>query len=141
MAWFYIIGFSVIAWGLLSLLASGRAPHFLEVILGGLAVLSCLIAGRFALTTWLYPLTGWITHLHQITTLLAMAVALLTVAATIPVLWWNLSRWVTPLAVAWVLLPSLLLQGVIPGEGGAVLTKGVLTVADTLALHVRGLLG
>ena len=137
-AWAVVVGFSLISWGLLALGASGKLPSVVETLLGVLAVCSALIAGFAALGTWIYPVTGWIVGLHPVISLAAMGVALIAVGATVPVLAWDLRKWVPLLTGSWLILPSLLKLGVVPGTVGETMTSVVMEIAATLSANTAG---
>jgi len=137
-AWSTIVMAAVIAWGILTVAASGRFPTWFEIVLGFIAVGAGLIAGTAATSTRIKGAVSWLIHLHEVVALAIMAAVLIALLATFPVLIWNEKKWTAPLTIAYVLIPSALLLGVIPGEFGATLTKAVLAVGDTLSRETWG---
>ena len=123
-AWFYVAGFGVLAWAFLSagsVIKGGAASGILNWLTGVASVACALIAGVYATYTWILDLTGWVVGIHPVIGLVAFILTLLGILATIPALLMDRfsAMTVTPVIVgAWVVLPSLLTVGAIPGEAG-----------------------
>lgn len=122
--WFYVAGFGVLAWAFLSagsVIKGGAASGILNWLTGIGAIAAALIAGVYATYTWVLDLTGWLVGIHPVIGLAAFVLTLLGLLATIPALLMDRfsAMSVTPVIVgAWVVLPSLLQVGAIPGEAG-----------------------
>ena len=137
-AWTIVIVFGLFAWGFLLLPSVFNLPKMLEVAMAVLAGCSALIAGNAARGTWIYDLIAWFVHLSPFTSLTVMALVLIAVAVTIPILIRN-EKNLTPLvAAAWVIIPSALSLGVLKGEFGAAITTNVLDLAASLTRATTG---
>lgn len=141
--WFYVAGFGVLAWAALSaggVIKGGPASGILNWLTGLLAIGFGLIAGVYATHTWLLSAAGGVVSIHPVIGLAVFVLTLLGLLATIPVLLIDRisALSVTPVIVAaWVLLPSLLQVGAIPGEAGDRITLIIRTIAEPLIAETR----
>lgn len=132
-AWPTLVLFGAAAWGFLFLGASGKiGGKKTEILIFVLAVLSALIAGVAAMNTWINDLVGWFMGLNSVTHNAALLFVVLSIGATIPVLLWDFKSVVTPIAIAWVFLPSALSHGAVLDQyGGDLLLEGVVSAGNS----------
>lgn len=145
MGWMTVIGAGIIAWFMFALAQGvqvGKPQVHYSWVAGIVGFLAAIIAGTAARNTFIYSLVGWAVGLGTWIRVIAFALVLITVLVTlVAILPDNIGRGVSMglgLAVAWIILPSAIVQGVVPGKAGDVIERAYVAVSAPLVKATAG---
>lgn len=142
-AWYYVAGFATLAWIAISIgtgMKFGRFQVHGGWIVTAVGIVFGVLAGLAATSTVIYRFVGAIAHSFTIVQLAlfvaVLAAAAFTLAALLPD---NLHGFTAGLglALAWVVLPSLLKQGVVPGQAGQTIAAVLTDLTRPLVQNTR----
>jgi hypothetical protein len=146
-AWYYVAGLCIIGWGFLAVFAGLRLGNKIQgwwVWLLAVAGTGFVFAGGcYALDTWIADLTGglmdfsWIRFVAFCYTMISL---ILLVAGLIPDFFLAVGIAGNTAFFA-MLLPSLLLNGVIPGTFGERVESATREVQSEIQAHTDGMFG
>lgn len=146
-AWVYVVAFTVIAWGSLtigSVIKGGALSGPINWFTGVTALATALIAGEYARATWIYRLAGWVLGLHYVVRLFLLAVVIILCASTLLIVMVDRvsAMTATPAIVfAWLIVPSLLAHRAIPGTVGLSIANVVDSLGVWLVSQTAGAFG
>lgn len=145
MGWITAIGFGIIAWFMFALAQGvqvGKVQLYYGWVAGLLGFLAAIVSGTAARNTWVYGLVGWAVGLGTWIKVIAFALVLITVLVTlVAILPDNIGKGVSMglgLAVAWIILPSAIVQGVVPGKAGDMIEQAYIAVSAPLVQATAG---
>lgn len=145
MGWMTALGFGVIAWFMFALaqgIQVGKVQLYYGWVAGLVGFLAAVVAGTAARNTWIAGLVGWAVGLGTWIRVIAFVLVLVTVLVTlVAILPDNIGKGVSMglgLAVAWMILPSAIVQGVVPGRAGQVITSAYVAISQPLVQATAG---
>jgi hypothetical protein len=144
-AWLYVIGFLAIGQflftvGIHIVTNAKKVDDWLGYAVGVLGLASFIIAGIWIEQTFVFRLFGWARQFEVLVILgfgFVFWQVLKTPFAAIPDKYVPKATVTLSLAIAWLVIPSMLRQGYVPGVAGQVSSEGVRTFSTTVMPYVR----
>jgi hypothetical protein len=147
--WVYVLGFGAVGWMLFKLARRiltnyKQVDDWLGYLVGVAGLAAFVLSGVYATNTWIYGVIGWFKGWEIVALGIFLAVvgtAIYTLFALVPDRYSPEATIGLGLALAWVIVPSALAQGYVPGTVGATISQAVQTVTGPLIANTSGWFG